>query len=687
MRRVNRPSLLALAALLLAGCTPLAETFVPELSRDAGRPCGEGFASADGLRCEPTLPADACPAGTMPRLGTTTCVPVGWTTCPAGFGAGASGWGCEPQLPSTTCAGATTQRLGSTTCQPVGDCTAPFPPAGATLFVDPAGPLDATHFHTLAAAVSAAAPGATIAVSPGTYLETLSISRAVSLVGRCASAVELRSSGAGAPGVLINAGGALQLSGMTLQGHRLGVSVSAGGSAVVRECALLGNRDAQALVDGAGAALTLRDSVVRDGVAQTGPSWGRGVMAQGGATVTLERVSLEHNQAVSVLVLGPATTAHLDGCVVRDTAPSAAGDGLGLALEGAAKVDVTRSAFVGHQGRAISVKVGALTLTQSTLSDTLARPSGATGFGLSVSQGGSADISESAITRNHSLGVSLADPGSRVSLTDSVVSHTQASDSGEMGLEASEGTTLTLLRSAVVENVSVGLGLFGADTTLTQSLVGRTRANLFNAATGLNLEGGQLRAVDSALDANDSLGVLINEPNPTTAKEHTFTGCVVMNTVPLAGGGPGRGVSVQGGLVAFAHSAVVGNAEVAIFLRSQGTRVRATDCALLRTRLDPDGRYGFGVVARDGAWWQSVNTDVRGNAAVGLAFADASGSVDLGLIGDQPVGLETQGTTTLAAVRAVSAAPPPGVLEVTDGTSFVDNGSKVGAGNIPLPSR
>ena len=146
-------------------------------------------------------------------------------------------------------------------------------------------------------------------------------------------------------------------------------------------------------------------------------------------------------------------------------------------------------------------------------------------------------------------------------------------------------------------------------------------------------------------------------------------------------------MSVQGGLVAFAHSAVVGNAEVAIFLRSQGTRVRATDCALLRTRLDPDGRYGFGVVARDGAWWQSVNTDVRGNAAVGLAFADASGSVDLGLIGDQPVGLETQGTTTLAAVRAVSAAPPPGVLEVTDGTSFVDNGSKVGAGNIPLPSR
>jgi hypothetical protein len=210
---------------------------------------------------------------------------------------------------------------------------------------------------------------------------------------------------------------------------------------------------------------------------------------------------------------------------------------------------------------------------------------------------------------------------------------------------------------------------------------------LNRAAVALNLEGGKLDARDSSFVANDSGGLLINEPNLATAKEHTFAGCLVMDTVPFAGGGPGRGVSVQGGLVAFEHSAIIGNSEVAIFLRHPGTRVRATDSALLSTHVDPDTRYGLGVVARDGAVWQSTNTDVRGNAAAGLAFADATGSVDRGLIGDQPVGLETQGATTLAAVRALSVTPPPNVLEVTDATSFVENGSKVGSGNIPLPSQ
>jgi len=56
---------------------------------------------------------------------------------------------------------------------PVGDCDAPFPHASATRLVDTtftAGMIDATHFSTIAAALTAASPGATIAVAvaPGT---------------------------------------------------------------------------------------------------------------------------------------------------------------------------------------------------------------------------------------------------------------------------------------------------------------------------------------------------------------------------------------------------------------------------------------------------------------------------------------------------------------------------------------
>ncbi len=681
----------ALSCLVLTACSPLAVTFVPVTSTADGglqRACGAGFVSPDGLRCDPVLPAEACPAGTMARLGSEQCVAVGWATCPAGFARAPSGWGCLPVLPPSPCPGATRAQLGATGCQPVGDCLADFPPAGATLFVDPSVVVDATHFRTLTTAVAAAPAGAIVAVAPGTYRESLIINRPLTLVGRCAESVELQSTGANVAGLQVRAGGALVLRRFTVRGHQLGLWVSGGGSAEVRDCALLSNRDAQAVVEGATSRLSIFDSVLRDGVPQTSPSWGRGVMAQDGATLALEGVSLEHNQAVAVLVLGPATTAHLNACVVRDTAPSTAGDGVGLVLEGSVRVEVSNSAFLGNRGQAISVKEGALTLTQSLVADTLPRPSGQTGFGLAVSRGGSADVSQAALTHNRSLGLSLEGAGSRVSLTDVVVNETQPSDFGEMGLEATGGTTLVLLRTAVVDNVSVGLGLFGGDATLTQSLVGGTRGNLANAATGLNLQdGARLEAHDSAFIANQSLGILISETSPANAREHVFTGSLVMDTVPLPGGGPGRGVSVQDGLVTFDDSVLAGNSEVAVFLRHPGARVRATDSVLLRTALDPTGLFGFGVVARDGARWESTNTDVRGHAAVGLAFSNASGSIDRGLIADQPIALAAQDGASIAAVRTVGAQPTPGLLEVSNATVFLNNGTKVGEGNIPLPAQ
>ncbi len=672
-------------ALSIWSCAPpTAGLFEPMLSSGtAQRACAAGFLGSDGLRCEPIVPTQRCAAGTMPQLGSTTCVPVGWTACPAGFNADPSGWGCAPQLPSLPCQGATQQRLGERACHPLGSCSAPFPPPAATLFVDPGAQVDATHFRTIAAALAVAAPGATIAIDTGTYVEALSVRRAVTMIGRCAGSVQLVSPGANVPGLDVSSGVALVLRGLTVRGHRFGLRVNPGGTAEVSECALLENRDVHVMADGA--QVTLRDSALRDGVPQSGPTWGRGVMAQSGATLTLERVSLEHNQAVSVLALAPAIV-HVRDCVIRDTAPSMAGDGLGLAIEGDAQVVVSGSAFIGNQGRAISVRTGALTLTQSSLQDTLPRPNGQTGFGLSVSLGGRVDITSSAITRNQSLGLSVANAGSRLTLTDSVVTQTKASTFGEMGIEASEGTSVTLTRTAVVDNASVGLSVFGGEASLRSSFVGGTRANINNTATGLNLQNGaRLDAVDCAIVANDSAGVLIIEPNPGLARQHTLARSLVMDTIPQADGGPGRGVSVQGGRIVLEGSAIVGNTEVAVFLRHPGAEVVANDSVLMNTAIDLTGVFGFGVVARDGARWRSTNTDIRGNGAVGLAFSNASGSLERGLVSDQPIALAVQDGSTLVAVEAVSPVPDAGVFEVSSATVFSNNGTKVGAGNLPLP--
>ena len=103
------------------------------------------------------------------------------------------------------------------------------------------------------------------------------------------------------------------------------------------------------------------------------------------------------------------------------------------------------------------------------------------------------------------------------------------------------------------------------------------------------------------------------------------------------------------------------------------------------TAIDLTGIFGFGVVARDGAVWRSTNTDLRGNGAVGIAISNASGSLDRGLVGDQPIALGVQDGSTLVAVLAVSPVPDAGIFEVSSATVFSNNGTTIGAGNIPLP--
>jgi hypothetical protein len=44
-----------------------------------------------------------------------------------------------------------------------------------------------------------------------------------------------------------------------------------------------------------------------------------------------------------------------------------------------------------------------------------------------------------------------------------------------------------------------------------------------------------------------------------------------------------------------------------------------------------------------------------------------------------------QGGSTLVAVEAVSPVSDAGVFEVSNGTAFSNDGTKVGAGTLPLP--
>lgn len=126
---------------------------------------------------------------------------MGTTSVPAGFVRDGA-WGIRPTLPAAKCTGATRAKLGSATCQPIDDCTVSFPPPAATIVVRAdltpyASRPDVTVVATLDEAITKVGANGTIAIDEGEYATPASLSKSVTVVGRCASRTSLKGDGFG----------------------------------------------------------------------------------------------------------------------------------------------------------------------------------------------------------------------------------------------------------------------------------------------------------------------------------------------------------------------------------------------------------------------------------------------------------------------------------------------------------
>jgi len=76
----------ALCAVLLfgSGCGDDAAS-PPGPAAGGGAACGESEELGPDGSCRPVLFAANCEPATMPKLGQSTCEPVGWLDCPSGF--------------------------------------------------------------------------------------------------------------------------------------------------------------------------------------------------------------------------------------------------------------------------------------------------------------------------------------------------------------------------------------------------------------------------------------------------------------------------------------------------------------------------------------------------------------------------------------------------------------------------
>lgn len=760
--------------------------------------CPAGFvADPEGFGCREVLPADAsaCAAGTMPVLGQTTCVAVTTTACAAKFEADPSGWGCRPVMPSAACTGATREALGSTTCVSVGDCGAPFPPAAATLFVDPAAPLDATHFHTIAAALAAAPDGATIAIASGTYTESLSPTKSATLVGRCAANVTITDT-ADLAGIHALSAIDFTLTGATLSGHLFAVAAEGGAHVTLRDAVLEANRGIGITALGVGTMLTLERSVVRATVA-SGAANGGGLDISAGARAVITDSTIADNAYIGVHARGSGTNVTLDGALVLRTGVEAAGDlGIGVFVRdgasGTLKSTVVReshetgvSAFgkgttlaiadsvvsgtldsKSGYGRGVIVDTGTATIDRTTIDGntddgviveyggqltahdvvvTRTKPAknGENGQGLVVYKAGVATFSTSAFVGNAQSGIAAIEAGSAATLDHSVVAQTKLDNTGDrgFGVDLESGGAVTLTSSALVANGTAGIGALdpGSKATLTSTIIAATTANASGAGgRALAIESGAAATVSQcAFVANRDIAVAVREKNSTA----TISETVIRATAPRkdgthgrgvevddgasvtltkvsvlasqgvavcalgdgstlfatdawiadtaaesAPGGAGRAATVQGGATLTLAGVVAQRSRQAGFVAAGGATMRVTGSRVEDVAADPGSGFGHGVIAFQDALVVLDDVTVRRAESAGVVFDDARGTLHACRITDNAVGIAAQDGAVLRQADAVPDDPDPLSVVVSSDTKFESNATRVSSDAVPLPS-
>jgi hypothetical protein len=702
--------------------------------------CAEGFeAASDGLGCVPIF-AEGCGAGTRPALGEASCVPVGAPACEPGFTPSALGFGCEPVLPAAPCVGATRDALGEASCVPLGPCDDDAD--GDVIVDDDFGPgeLDATHFATVTAALAAAPTGGTVVVRSGTYVEALVLERPVTLRGACAAWVELVSPGDDEPGALVQSPG-VRLEGLTLRGHLGGVLVE-GGEATLAASLVEGARGLGLLANGFAGALRVEGSVVR--ALEPGPNGelGWGASAQGQATLELVDSAVVGARHLGVFAAQSDSVVRLERSVVRGVLEHA-GQGVGVAALVGGRAELEGSAVVDGVGYALSVSdagssasvVGSSLVGTGTLAD------GTLGRGAQADLGASLVVEGSTLARVHEVGLAVTQ-GATVIVRDTTVEGTLPNGDGDFGAGAVAlpGGELTLERVAVVASRTYGLAAFGegARVTASASLVSGVEPGTQGLARGVSAQdGASLELDDSALVAAHTNGALVD--GQAGASFLSLSGSLVLDSEE-------SGVFVRsGGEVTLERSAVVRAREAAVYLSDatsgEGQRGRATltDVALVETRPTPsghnggglvsggvvtcarvtvraahafglllgkpgatlvfddgfvsgtlpmpsDGSFGDGLVALEGALAVVRRSRFSGHARIGLAFDDAGGLLEGCLVDDNAVGVHAQHGTTLVEALTSPGEASPGALVVTHDTRFVENASKVGSGEVPVPA-
>lgn len=627
--------------------------------------CGDGFTTdSTGWTCRAVL--ETCDAGafSFPGRG---CESPGWRTCPAGFSV--AGTSCAPVLPAAPCAGATRAALGSPSCVTVGDCAAPFPPTSATFFVDLDGGVDATHFRTIGGALTAAPADATIAISSGRYVETLSPTKPVKLVGRCAAQVTLVAADQNPAMTLVN-GVRVELEGVTIGGSILGARLESGASLTARHVVLEGNERSGIQAIDRMTRLVLDDVVVRG----TRPdpatgTFGQGVAIGTGATAQLTDVELRGNGETGLFVNQAGAQATLTRVVIADTKVRASTGRLGWGVAVQSGGALTATQVVIDESRGVGLLV-AQAGSSATLSDVFIRNVASStdnagerfGFGASAQQGsltwrggGVQDVEGGLIDVQGGAGVATLE---RLTLR-----RTRAGLAPRFGVETRTFATASLTNVLLEDVASSGvLALERSSVSLDGVAVDGVEG------VGVRAQGGRVSGTAVAVRGHTGAGALASFQGTVTLEK-----CSLGEARGLGGGdagsndlGLGASASQDGGLSLDA-CVLRDNVTAGIYVRDQGSTAIITRTEVSDTRLDANGEFGQGLIVEKGAKVTVEDAAFLRNHTAGLQVADPRSSLTathVSVVGTLPLASGQRGRGANVAFDATATL---------SASAFVDN--------------
>lgn len=382
-----------------------------------------------------------------------------------------------------------------------------------------------------------------------------------------------------------------------------GVTAAAGASVTLRRAVLRGNRNSGVTAIADGAQLHLEQVVISDTANGAVNGFGDGIHLEESGQVSGHEVLLVGNHGSGIAAFQEGTQVELTDLVVAATLPNLEGAfGRGIGLQEGSVGRLERVLLIGNTEAGIYMSgPSELSAVDLAVRSTGPDPStGEFGYALNVGGGASASVSRCTASASTASGVVVGDPGTRLTLTDCRVDGTRASDAGDAaGVTVQTGGRLEAERLALVGNEGVSLTVLrtGAEVVGSDILI----ADGVPRQDGLGGRGMEIglggRANLARLEIRDcrELGVFVDGSGSAL---ELLDGTVTGIEASEAGLG-GRALNVQDGARLQAQRLhLADNRDAAIFAAGRGTEARLEDAVALRTGPDAAGEFGRGVVVQ-----------------------------------------------------------------------------------------